>query len=334
MHDARTGTILNCVVAFCLILLCGCPRAAVVANLPPPPVILAEAPDINALAAAVNRTDAIRELSTNSATLEVLSMTAVPKLSATMNLQRDRNFRLKASIPLIMGSGIDLGSNANEFWFEVPEGVTQTLYHANHEQYARNLDRAILPVDPSWLIDAIGLARLDPNTVIAGPVTRTDGLIEVRNSVATAAGTYQRVCFIEPSAGYITHLFLYSPDGRLVAKSFSSEHEYFETVNSVLPHRVKIELFPDAGPPLALQLQVSVYSINQLLSGDPQLFNMPTTRNRVDLMQLTGIPPTNAYAPTSSPSAWAQPTTTASGTPSQYTASAPTGPPLRGVRYE
>lgn len=334
MHDARTGTILASVLALCPILLCGCPRSVVVANLPPPPVILPEAPDIMALAAAVNRTDTIRELSTNSATLDVLSMTAVPKLSATMNLQRDRNFRLKASIPLIMGSGIDLGSNANEFWFEVPEGVSQTLYHATHEQYARNLDRTILPVDPTWLIDAIGLARLDPNTVIAGPVTRTDGLIEVRNSVPTAAGTYQRVCFIEPRAGYITHLFLYSPDGRVVAKSFASEHEYFESVNSVLPHRVKIELFPDAGPPLALQLHVAVYSINQLLSGDPQLFNMPTTRNRVDLMQLTGIPPANAYAPTSNPSAWAQPTTTSSGTPTEYTAATPTGPPLRGIRYE
>ncbi len=334
MHDARTSTTLATVAALCLILCGGCPRTVTVANLPPPPVVLPETPDLASLAAAVNRTDAIRELSTNSATLDVLSMTAVPKLTATMHLQRDRNFRLKASVPLIMGSGIDLGSNANEFWFEVPEGMSQTLYYANHEQYASNLDRAILPVDPSWLIDAIGLARLDPSTVIAGPVTRTDGLIEVRNAVQTAAGTYQRVCFIEPSAGYITHLFLYSPDGRLVAKSFASEHEYFDSVNSVLPHRVKIELFPAAGPPLAMQLQVATYSINQLLSGDPQLFTMPATGNRVDLLQMTGLPPSGNYVGTSNSSAWAQPTTTSAGTPSQYSAAAPTGPPLRGIRYE
>ncbi len=334
MHDARTGTILASALALCLVFCGGCARSVAVANLPPPPVVLPETPDISSLAAAVNRTDAIRELSTNSATLDVLSMTAVPKLSATMHLQRDRNFRLKASVPLIMGSGIDLGSNADEFWFEVPEGMSQTLYFANHEQYARNLDRAILPVDPSWLIDAIGLARLDPNTVIAGPVTRTDGLIEVRNSVQTAAGTYQRVCFIEPSAGYITHLFLYSPDGRLVAKSFASEHEYFESVNSVLPHRVKIELFPATDPPLALQLQVATYSINQLLSGDPQLFTMPATGKRVDLLQMAVAPPASRSVKTSSPSAWAQPTTTSAGTPTQYTATAPTGPPLRGIRYE
>lgn len=334
MHDARTGTILASVLALGLIFYGGCARSATVAHLPPPPVVLPDTPDLSSLAAAVNRTDAISELSTNSATLDVLSMTAVPKLSATMHLRRDHNFRLKASVPLIMGSGIDLGSNADEFWFEVPEGMSQTLYYANQEQYARNLDRAILPVDPSWLIDAIGLARLDPNTVIAGPVTRTDGLIEVRNSVPTAAGTYQRVCFIEPAAGYITHLFLYSPDGRLVAKSFASEHEYFESVNSVLPHRVKIELFPSAGPPLALQLQVARYSINQLLSGDPELFTMPATANRVDLLQISNVPQASTHAPTAHPSAWAQPTTSSSGAPTQYTATAPTGPPLRGIRYQ
>lgn len=351
MHDARTHRILarewmlavEWMLVSLLIICGGCVRTAVVANLPPPPVVLPETPDIMALAAAVNRTDAIQELSTNSATVDVLSMSVVPKLSATMHLQRERNFRLRASLPIVMGSGLDMGSNANEFWFEVPEGMSQTLYHADHETYSRNLDRAILPVDPSWMMEAIGLARLDPHTVIAGPVTRTDGLIEVRNSVATPAGTYQRVCFIEPSAGYITHLFLYSPDGRLVAKSFASEHEYFETANSVLPHRVKIELFPVMGPPLLLELYVASYSINQLLSGDPQLFTMPATRNRVNLLQLAGgqqllgspavLGAAIANGPPSA-SAWAQPTTSALGAPAAYTSSAPTGPPLRGIRYE
>lgn len=309
----------------------GCSRSVTVSTGPPPPPIFDTTPDINALAAAINRTDAIRELSTNSASLDVLSMTAVPRLTANMHLQRDRNFRLKASIPIIMGSGIDLGSNANEFWFEVPEGMTQTLYYANHQQYASQLNRAILPVDPSWMIDAIGLARLDPQTVLSGPVTRTDGLIEVRNAVATPAGTYQRVCFIEPQAGYITHLFLYAPDQRLVAKSHATKHQYYESVNSVLPHAVKMELYPSTGPPLAIQLDVASYSVNQLLSGDPQLFAMPETRNRVDLLQISGLAMTpNAAAG----SPWSQPITTASGTPTAYTANGPIGPPLRGIRYE
>lgn len=322
----------------CLVLLVsgGCARAVSVATAPPPPPIFDSTPDIAELAAAINRTDAIRELSTNSASLDVLSMTAVPKLTANLHLQRERNFRLKASIPIIMGSGLDLGSNADEFWFEVPEGMTQTLYYANHQQYASQLNRAILPVDPSWMIDAIGLARLDPQTVLTGPVTRTDGLIEVRNAVQTPAGIYQRVCFIEPQAGYITHLFLYAPDRRLVAKSHATKHQYYESVNSVLPHQVKMELFPASGPALAIQLDVASYTVNQLLSGDPQLFAMPATRNRVDLLQIGGLQMGGvAMAPNAAAgSPWAQPITTSAGTPTEYTANGPTGPPMRGIRYE
>lgn len=320
-----------------VLVFSGCARAVTVANTPPPPAVFQTAPDLASVIAAVNRTDAVRELSTNSATVDVLSMKAVPKLSANMHLQRNRNFRLKASVPLIMGTGIDLGSNDNEFWFEVPEGMTQTLYFANHQQYASQLDRAILPVDPSWMIEAIGLAHIDPATVLAGPVTRTDGMIEIRTAMTTPAGTYQRVCFIEPQAGYITHQFLYSPQQKLVAKSFASEHQYYDSVDSVLPHRVKMELFPNNGPALALQLDVASYSVNQLLSGDPQLFAIPSTANRVDLLQISGlasstVPPSTFSQPTGS--AWSQPTTTAAGVPATYSASTPTGPPMRGIRYE
>jgi len=327
--------VVPCVIVIAIVVtLSGCARSPAIVSSPPPPTVFEQTPDIQALAAAVNRTDAIRELSTNSAKLDVLSMTALPKLSATMHLRRDREFRLKASIPILMGSGLDLGSNDQTFWFEVPEGMSQTLYFADHASFANQLDRAILPVDPTWIIEAIGLARLDPQNVVAGPVTRTDGMIEVRSVLQSAAGPYQRVCFIEPSAGYITHLFLYSPRGQLVAKSHASEHRYYDEVNSVLPHRVKMELFPTTGPPLAMQVDVASYSVNQLLSGDPQLFAMPATRNRIDLLQIpTGSIASSGEMAGRGGSAWSIPTTGA-GTPTEYSASTPTGPPLRGIRYE
>ncbi|WDQ18771.1 hypothetical protein PSR62_09550 [Rhodopirellula sp. P2] len=334
-----------------LSLNAGCVRAVSNTPFPAPPVVLNASPDIHQLAAAVNRTDAIQQLSTNSAKVDVLSMPAVPKLNATVNVQREKRFRLKASVPIIMGAGIDLGSNENEFWFEVPDNMTQTLYYANHEQYARQLNRAILPVDPTWLIEAIGLARLDPATVLSGPVIRSDGLIEVRTSMQTPSGMYQRVVFIEPSAGYITNLFLYSPDGRQVAKSVASDHRFNATANVVLPHRVKIELFPAAGPPLAMQLEVASYTVNQLLSGDPELFTMPTTTTtKVDLVQMAGMGSPGGFgshaagamgysSATTGPivpaaeAPWTRPPGLP-GTAAAYSANAPTGPPLRGIRYE
>ena len=285
---------------------------------PPPPVVFEAAPSLEELAAVVNRTETIRQLSSNSASVEVLSMPSLPRLSATLNLERERRFRLRASLPIVF-AGLDMGSNDEMFWFEVPEGVSKTLYYARHDQYREQLTRAILPVDPTWVMDALGLVRLDPSTVVAGPITRTDGKLEVRNTMAMPDGVYQRVCFIEPNAGYVTDQFLYAPNGNLIAKSSASQHMYYAEQQCALPHRVELHLAPAVGPPLSMRIEIGSYAVNQLLSGDPQLFTMPTSAAQsVDLTTLgSGGSP---VVPTPNIS-----------TPIDYSASVDTSRPLRGM---
>ena len=285
---------------------------------PPPPVVFEAAPSLEELAAVVNRTETIRQLSSNSASVEVLSMPSLPRLSATLNLERERRFRLRASLPIVF-AGLDMGSNDEMFWFEVPEGVSKTLYYARHDQYREQLTRAILPVDPTWVMDALGLVRLDPSTVVAGPITRTDGKLEVRNTMAMPDGVYQRVCFIEPNAGYVTDQFLYAPNGNLIAKSSASQHMYYAEQQCALPHRVELHLAPAVGPPLSMRIEIGSYAVNQLLSGDPQLFTMPTSAAQaVDLTTLGAGDSQLVPAPSVS-------------MPSNYSASVDTSRPLRGM---
>lgn len=267
---------------------------------PPAPQVLNETPTADEVATAINRTSRILKLSTNSASVDVLTMPALPKLNATMSLQRDRDFRLRANIPMMLGSGIDLGSNDSVFWFEVPEGVSKTLYYASHEAYRKQLNHAVLPVDPSWIMDALGLIQIDPAQIVAGPVQRADGRLEIRSVMNSPAGMYQRVCLIDASAGYVTHQFLYAPDGKLVANSEANKHRFYEEHGCALPHTVKLHLQPAAGPPLAMQIDISSYAVNQILSGDPQLFTMPqSATNAVDLTKMTGMPTPQTILPVS-----------------------------------
>lgn len=271
-----------------------CARRQTPIPFPPPPVVFGETPTIDELASVVNRTDSIRQLSCNSASVEVLSMPKLPRLGATLNIQRDRNFRLRASLPIVLGAGIDMGSNDQVFWFEVPDrmsGMSKTLYYAQHEQYRQQLHGSVLPVDPTWVIDALGLVHVDPATVVAGPVRRDDGKLEIRNTLSMPDGIYQRVCFIEASAGYVTDQFLYAPDGRLIAKSQATNHRYDDQHQCALPHLVQLDLTPASGPPLAMKIEIGSYAVNQLLSGDPNLFTMPQTASQaVDLTTLSGPP--------------------------------------------
>ena len=267
--------------------------------LPPPPPVLGGNPALTDVVNSVNRTSVIRELSSSSSTVDVLSMPALPKLSATLAYRRDRDFRLRASLPIIMGTGLDMGSNQEVFWFEVPEQGGRTLYFARHDLYQQQLDRAVLPVDPTWISDALGLVQIDPNQVVAGPVMRPDGKLEVRSTMPLAAGVFQRVCYIDASAGHVTDQFLFAPSGARIAESHASNHQYYADVQCALPHSVQMTLTPNGGPPLQMQIDVGSYAVNQILSGDPNLFVMP--QGAANTVDLTTVSPasTGTIIPTS-----------------------------------
>ncbi len=266
-----------------------CARRDTTFQMPPPPPVLPQNPTLEQVAAAVNRTSSIGELSTNTASVDVLTMPALAELSATINLRKERDFRLKASLPVVMVSGLDMGSNNSLFWFEVPEGLSRTLYFARHDQYRRQLDRAVLPVDPTWVSDALGLVQIDPNQVVAGPVMRPDGKLEIRSALPLPAGTFQRVCYIDAAAGHVTDQLLYAPTGGPpIAESHASNHQFYVDHNCSLPHTVQLSLRPRAGEPLEMVIDVGVYAVNQILSGDPNLFVMPQGASQsIDLTTLS-----------------------------------------------
>jgi hypothetical protein len=272
---------------------------------------------LDEVVAAINRTGAVRQLSTNTAKVEMLSMPNIPRLSATMHLQRDKDFRLRASLPIVLGAGLDMGSNQEMFWLEVPEGIRKTLYYARHDQYQQQLSRAVMPVDPSFVMDSLGLVQVNPTEVVAGPVLRQDGKLELRTAQMTPSGLYQRVLYVEKQAGYVTDQLLYNPSGVLVAQSSATNHVYYDAQGVALPHQVRLNLKPVGEQEMSMQIEISSYTVNQLLTNDPQLFVIPSGASQtVDLTQLGGLGPLATVPPPG---------------PSAYTADASLAFPMRGV---
>lgn len=282
-----------------------CARRGPAQIFPPPPPILSATPPLQEVVAAVNRTSVIRELSSNSTTVDVVSEPTIPKLSAIIALRKEKEFRLRASVPVI-GTSMDMGSNNALFWFEVPESMSsRTLYYASHEQYQNQLHRAVLPVDPTWVMDSLGLVQIDPSTVTQGPIRTQDGKLAIvsslnnrNNSALTSTGGgFQRVCYIDAQAGHVTDQMMYSPTGQLIARSSASNHQFYPDQQCSLPHTIEIELLPPGAKPMQLRIDVGSYAINQILSGDPNLFTMPQGANNVvDLTQIG--PPAGMVAPT------------------------------------
>jgi hypothetical protein len=245
------------------------------------PVAFKAPPTLADVILAVNaNTDRVQRLHTDSASISVANM---PGLRTTLSLERPNRLRLRAKS--IGGAELDLGSNDQMFWFWTKRLSEPVIYFASHQEYASSPARGLLPVDPHWLVEAIGLVRLDPGGFHEEPFTRSDGHVEVRSQLASPNGPRTRVLVIDERYGWILEQHLFDSAGQLLATARTSGHRYDQAAQASLPHRIEVEM-PAAG--LSLRIDVTEFVVNQLY-GDPlELWTMPP---------FEGYTPVNIAAP-------------------------------------
>ena len=70
----------------------------------------------------------------------------------------------------LTGPELDLGSNDEVFWFWVRREQPPALYYCRHDQFAASPARQTLPIQPEWLIEAMGIAPFDPGAADRGRI--------------------------------------------------------------------------------------------------------------------------------------------------------------------
>ena len=278
----------------------------------PPQVFQAE-PTREELIARINdNTSRVQTLQASGS----LSIPRLPSLSTEIAFERPRNLRFKAGTRLL-GPEIDLGSNNELFWFWANQDPSKALYYARHEQFAQSRASQAIPVEPSWLKEAIGLIELDPSGPIEGPIPAGDK-VQLRVRQQTGAGEVLKVLVLDAKKGVVVEQLLYDPQGQLLGTAKASEHEYHQLDGVTLPHTVDIAI-PQAG--LQFQIVMDQQVINRPISGG-NTFELPTA-------QLAGARPIDIADPSFVP-ANARPASPANaGQPRTSTAPPPQGR-LRG----
>ncbi|NUQ60942.1 MAG: hypothetical protein HUU20_00530 [Pirellulales bacterium] len=231
--------------------------------LPPTPTLEQILQTVNANSAQ------IQSLSTNDATL---AGPEFPTLRASLAFERPRRFRLRAETALT-GPELDLGSNDELFWFWVRRSHPPVVYYCRHEQFATSPARSVLPVQPEWLIEALGIGVLDPNLPHQGPIPAADGRFEIRTLRQTAEGQTTKVSLVDGMRGLVVEQHLYDAQGRLLASSIISQHRRDPLTGVYVPQTIDIRS-PSAQFSMRLDLGKAV--VNRL-EGDPALlWAMPT----------------------------------------------------------
>ena len=239
---------------------------------PPAPQVLTAGSTLDQVIAAVNQNaDRVVRLQSSDASITVPGAAGIPLLRGNIAAERPRRLRVQASTALT-GQELDVGSNDELFWFWIKRNEPPAVYFARHEQFANCAARTALPVEPEWLWDALGLARLEPNDCHEGPLPHGDGAIEVRSTLNRPGGRYTKLTVIDASTAWVLEQHVYDEAGQLVASSRARSHRYDPQTGVSLPRVVEVQV-PKAQ--LSLKIDLGRVQVNTP-PGNPALYAMPT----------------------------------------------------------
>ncbi len=235
----------------------------------PLPRALPVSPSLPQVIEVVNRNSLqIHSFSTTHATL---SGPGLPTLRASLAFERPMRFRLRADTA-VTGPELDLGSNDELFWFWCKRNQPPAVYYCRHDQFAGSRARQMIPIDPTWLVEAVGIGGLDPSLPHEGPYPLPGDRLEVRTIRNTPEGLTTKSTIIDAARGWIVEQHVRDAQGGLVASSLLSRHRRDPLTNLVMPTVVKIN-YPAAR--LSLRLDLGDVQVNRLSGNPAELWNMP-----------------------------------------------------------
>ena len=260
----------------------------------PPPVVLAARPTLEQLVEVVNsNSDRVQQLHSDSVRLSNPEQ-LLGSLNATLDYERPAsqhaaaNFRLTGNV---MGSRqLDLGSNDQEYWMWVKQNQPPTVFWGRHSEFHQSAARDVLPVPPSWIVEALGIVHLDPQgdhePLYA---SETQGLLQIRSRLQTPGGELLRILEIDRQRALIVQQQVYDASHNLLAVADASDFTHDPLSGVSLPRSVKIQLPPSG---MAFDFEVSSYTVNQPV--DPSLWALPRIpdhhyRNLADPADMQGI---------------------------------------------
>lgn len=255
---------------------------------PQAPQLISAATPASEIVAVINQNASrVQSYTAPNASFSIPGLAGVPLLRGSVVLERPKRFRLRAGTAL-SGDEVDLGSNDDAYWLWAKRNQPPALYFARHNETSAATAQ-LLPVQPTWITDALGLVQLDPAAAYQGPFPRSDGTLELRHATAGPSGAVQRVTVVEPTRAWVVEQHVYDSQGQLLASAVAKDFRYHPQAQASLPEKVTVRL-PNAG--LALTINTGAIAVNTPIANPQQHWAMPLMEGypQVDLGRSNGLP--------------------------------------------
>ncbi len=276
----------------------------------PTPVVrkLPPAPTLDQVIQVVNANNgSIHSLRSDQAKISGTNFMA---LKASLAFQSPKYVRIQGSLTL-SGPELDVGSNETLFWFWVRRSNPPAVYFCRHDQFAAGAVRQNIPIQPDWLIEALGAATFDPTLSHQGPFHLPNDRIEVKTVKNSPAGPVTKSTILDGASGCVVEQHYYDATGNRLASSVVKKQRIDPLSGLTVPQIVDIDC-PSA--PFNMEIDLGAVEVNRAMAPNPQLWAMPSYPDAppVDLAQMAGgvgvtsvpcIPASTTLAPaTTSPS--------------------------------
>ena len=212
----------------------------------------------------------IHSYNASSASISITSVPLMPSLQSTIALERPRRFRLRSQLSGFTGPELDVGSNDELFWFWTRRNPSRELYFCRHEEYATSLAPQVMPVEPEWLFEALGLTALVSEEIVRGPTPVGDNRLELRSLRQTGFGPLHRITVVDASTGWVVGEQLFDESSRLLASATMSEHQRDAAQNVTLPRRIEIQW-----PPTQMSLAIDIHELEINAPGNDRQWEQP-----------------------------------------------------------
>lgn len=210
---------------------------------------------------------------TNASVSGRAGLLPIPSLSANIALERPQRFRLVGELGTLGGQEVDLGSNEELFWFWVRRNQPPAIFFSRHDEFAQSTARQAWPIDPLWLIDAFGLAMLDPAGEHSGPQPVGKNRLEVSTRFPSGNEQWTKVSRIDPYLGQIVEQHVYDARNTLVASVMMRDHRPDPALGLMVPRILELK-WPSAN--LSLKVNLGDVAVNSTEEQNAALWTMPT----------------------------------------------------------